>query len=54
METDRTEQHNLAAKLPGKVAEMNQMYNEWAASNHVLPWNEVQKLYLGKRENKQN
>lgn len=54
METDRTEQHNLAAKLPEKVAEMNQMYNEWAASNHVLPWNEVQKLYLGKRENKQN
>jgi arylsulfatase A-like enzyme len=50
METDRTEQHNLAAQLPGKVSKMVTMYDEWATANKVLPWNEILELYKQKRE----
>ncbi|MCG8310638.1 MAG: arylsulfatase [Cytophagales bacterium] len=52
METDRTEMHDLSAELPEKVKEMAEMYSDWATENHVLPWNEVQKLYRQKRKNK--
>ena len=50
METDRTEQHNLAAQLPEKVSKMVTMYDEWATANKVLPWSEIQELYKQKRE----
>lgn len=54
LETDRTEMHNLAAQLPGKVEEMASMYVEWATKNNVLPWNQIQNLYKQKRRNEQN
>jgi arylsulfatase len=34
---DRTEQHDLAADNPGKVASMSKLYNTWAKRCHVLP-----------------
>jgi arylsulfatase A-like enzyme len=34
---DRTELHDLAAKHPEKVQEMESRWNDWAASNQVLP-----------------
>lgn len=52
METDRTEMHDLALQLPEKVLEMEVMYNKWATTNKVLPWNEVEKLYKEKRKKK--
>ena len=54
MEADRSEMHNLAETLPEKVTEMAAMYDSWAMENHVLPWNQIQKLYEQKRKNKQN
>lgn len=30
MEADRTEQHNLASKMPGKVKELSGLYKAWA------------------------
>ncbi len=50
MEADRTEQYSLVGQFPEKVAEMNRMYDEWAETNHVLPWTEIQKMYREKRE----
>lgn len=50
METDRTEMNDLSGELPQKLKEMSQMYEEWAATNRVLPWNMIQKLYKEKRE----
>ena len=44
METDRTEMYDLSQELPEKVTELSEMYDEWAATNHVLPWNEILKL----------
>ena len=49
METDRTEMHDLAEELPEKVAEMKQMWNEWAERIGVQPWARILEL---KREKK--
>jgi arylsulfatase len=37
VETDRTEQNNLAANQPEKVKEMSALYDGWAARCNVLP-----------------
>jgi arylsulfatase len=38
MSEDRTERHNLAAKHPKKVAELNAKWEAWAARAKVKPW----------------
>jgi arylsulfatase len=38
---DRTEQHDLAAKNPGKVAELLALYDAWAKRCNVVPWEKV-------------
>ena len=38
---DRTEQHNLAAKNPEKVAELLGYYEAWAKRCNVMPWEKV-------------
>jgi len=53
METDRTENNDLSAELPDKVNEMDRMYDEWASTHLVLPWDSVQVLYQRKRESEQ-
>ena len=37
MEADRTEQNNLAERMPGKVAEMSKQWEEWAKEAGVYP-----------------
>jgi len=44
LETDRTEQNNLAAQFPDKVKELQQLYSDWEQRSNVLPWDEVKKL----------
>ena len=39
--TDRSEQHNLAAKRPDLVAELVVEYERWADRCGVVPWNEI-------------
>lgn len=48
METDRSEMHDLADQHTEKVKEMGAMYDKWAETNHVLPWNEIEALYKKK------
>lgn len=38
METDRTEMHDLAAKMPDKVNELREKWEAYAMRTHVLPW----------------
>lgn len=38
MEADRTEQHDLAAREPGRVRAMADQWEVWARSSQVLPW----------------
>lgn len=35
---DRTESKNLAATMPDKVAQMESLYQKWAARSKVAPW----------------
>ena len=44
VETDRTEQNDIAALFPDKVEELRQLYSDWAQRCNVLPWDEVKKL----------
>ncbi len=37
LENDRTERNNLAAEYPGKVAELEAMWKEWAVRAMVIP-----------------
>ncbi len=37
LEEDRTEMHDLAAELPGKVRDMERMWQAWAERADVLP-----------------
>lgn len=39
--SDRTESSNIAASQPEMVAEMEAIYNKWAAANGVVPWTEA-------------
>ena len=50
IEADRTEMRDLSAEIPKKVTDMAEMYSNWAKTNHVLPWNEIQRIYKKKRE----
>ncbi len=38
MEADRTEQHDLAAREPGRVRAMAGQWEAWARGSQVLPW----------------
>jgi len=49
MEKDRTEMHDLSARMPEKVAEMKQMWKEWADTHDVEPWAKIEKLEHEKR-----
>lgn len=49
METDRTEIHNLALKIPDMVKKLNKEYNDWATKNHVLAYSDIKKLSSKKR-----
>jgi len=40
---DRTEMNNLAKSQPEKVQQLTGLWNDWAARNNVLPWEEVNK-----------
>ena len=42
--TDRTEQHDLAAAHPERVAELTAAYDAWAKRVGVLPWRTVRDL----------
>jgi len=35
---DRTETRNLAAEMPEKAAELETLYQKWAARSNVMPW----------------
>ena len=49
MSKDRTEMHDLSKKMPDKLKEMSDQYNEWAKKMHVLPWDSIQEMYKIKR-----
>lgn len=42
LEHDRTETQNLAAAQPGKVRELERLYDSWAAAAGVVPWAQIQ------------
>lgn len=44
MDADRTEMNDLSAKMPGKVNEMSALWQEWATSHQVEPWENIQKI----------
>jgi arylsulfatase len=48
MEADRTELSNLSEKMPDKVKEMRELYDQWAARCGVAPW---EKLPGGAKKN---
>ena len=59
LRTDPFEQHNLIEKHPGKVAELANRWQEWAASHQVLPlenksWNKRIKHYQSLTKNATN
>jgi arylsulfatase len=41
MDTDRAEQHNLAADRPEIVKELNADYQRWAERVGVVPWEKI-------------
>ena len=41
MDEDRTELHDLADKLPDKIAELRGLYDDWAANSRVILWEEI-------------
>ena len=45
LEDDRTETNNLAKNHPLKRIEMEKLYQEWARSHWVEPWNPVNKYW---------
>ncbi len=47
METDRTEQQDLAQTEPQRVSVMARAWEEWAARCQVLDWEQVQRLPSG-------
>ena len=44
---DRTEQHDLAAQHPRRVARMERLYFDWAGRNDVLPFPQLMNEYGG-------
>ena len=46
---DRTEQHDLAARHPRRVARMAQLYFRWADANGVLPYPQLMNEYGGQK-----
>lgn len=46
---DRTEQHDLAARHPRRVARMAQLYFRWADANSVLPYPQLMNEYGGQK-----
>ncbi|MCC9135595.1 arylsulfatase [Pontibacter silvestris] len=44
MKTDRTELHDLSARYPERVKEMEKLYEGWAAHANVVPFAELVKL----------
>ncbi len=50
LEEDRTEMNNLSITFPEIVKEMSEMYDNWATTNKVLPWNEIEKRYSEKKD----
>jgi len=42
MDTDRSELHDLAARYPDKVSELETLYEDWTKRCHVLPWEKLQ------------
>lgn len=44
IETDRTELTDLSEELPGKVDEMSKMWEQWADSHNVEPWDNILKI----------
>ncbi|TNF46084.1 MAG: arylsulfatase [Bacteroidetes bacterium] len=50
MNKDRTEMFDLSAKMPEKVDEMKNMWEDWAQNYSVESWPKVQELYRQKAE----
>ena len=50
MDTDRSEIHDLAARHPDKVSELETLYEVWAKRCHVLPWEELQACRAEQKE----
>jgi arylsulfatase len=49
LETDRSEQADLAAREPGRVRELADLYDQWAARSGVRPWAGPQTPIGGRR-----
>ena len=52
MDVDRTEMNDLTEQMPEKVKKMSKMYDDWAAKNSILTWNEIRKLHDEKSKKK--
>ncbi|MGQ8338690.1 arylsulfatase [Sunxiuqinia sp. A32] len=50
IEKDRTEMNDLADTMPEKVEEMSGMWEEWASSHLVEPWDNILKILKEKQE----
>lgn len=48
MEKDRTEMHNLTAQMPEKTKEMKTMWQQWADSHAVEPWDKIVEILNNK------
>lgn len=55
MDNDRTEMHDLSAKMPQRVQQMSAMWQQWAHSHDVEPWDKVlSKIKENRKKNKKN
>lgn len=50
MEKDRSEMHDLAAQMPDKVTQMNGLYEKWASTHEVMPWDTIQAIMNAKKK----
>lgn len=48
--SDRTELNDLSEKMPEKVRELSALWNEWATSNQVMPWDEILSIQKAKHQ----
>jgi arylsulfatase A-like enzyme len=44
IDTDRTETNDLSSALPVKVDEMSRMWQQWASTHNVEPWDNILKI----------
>ena len=47
LEADRTEMHDLAGDMPGKLAELVDLWKGWANSHYVYEWEDIREIREG-------